>query len=538
MKQGRWVPVALAIILIGVAFLRNRSLTRDLEWPAFDAQYREVATSQTLLDSGYGPDPSYAHEHLWYNPLTSLILAAVSQAVGESLHVLAPRLGPFINILAPLAFFVLMLVLVDAWTAFAGTAGFVFVWGSLFLLHVEAATYSPWLLPSHFTQGLFYLGLVGILWARSAPASPLRYGLVGVVLGATFLGHTAPAVILGLIMVVACLADIRTHGGGVGRSLLALAAGLGAALIVSMPVLYWIGWKYSFHVVNIEPGTGNYSRLDPNELVGFLKEQLNLPVALGAAGGLFYAWKRRWEAKGQILLTWLAVCLGFVLYHEIRVLGGKVGLALPTIVPSWHFVAYLHGWLAVGFGLAIVEIARWTAPRMPVFSEKLLVCAITGVFVAVYVPVRLQKEHAVRAEALALARVLPTDAFAWIQEHTSPSDVFLSTDQMSLFVVNPAGRKVIATDRFFSNPYVDWTERDRDRKELFAFLARRDHGGFDAAAKKYGVKFVIWSDSVAVKTRGTLGMHPPPNLTTEDIEATGLARVFRGNEVAIFRVRG
>lgn len=537
MKHGRGLPVVLAIILIGIAFLQNRSLTRDLEWPAFDAQYREVATSQTLLDSGYGPDASYAHEHLWYNPLTSLILAAVAQTVGESLHVVAPRLGPFINILAPFAFFVLMLVLADAWTAFAGTAGFLFVWGSLFLLHVEAATYSPWLLPSHFTQGLFYVGLVAILWARSAPASSLRYGFAGVFLGVTFLGHTAPAVILGLIMLFGCLADARARGGA-GRSLLALAAGLGTALIVSMPVLYWIGWKYSFHVVNVEPGAGIYSRLDPNELAGFAKEHLNLPVALGAAGGLLYAWKRRREAKGQILITWLAACLGFLVYHEIRVLGEKVGLALPSIVPSWHFVAYLHGWLAVGFGLAIAGMARWTALRMPVFSERLLVCLIAGAFVAVYVPVDLQKEHAIRAEALALARVLPTDAFAWIQEHTSPSDVFLSTDQMSLFVVNPAGRKVIATDRFFSNPYVDWTERDRDRKELFAFLARRDHRGFDAAAKKYDVDFVIWSDSVAVETRGTLGMHPPPKLTTEDIEATGLTKVFRGNEVAIFRVQG
>ena len=50
--------------LVGVAFARNRALTSDLDWPAFETQSREVAFAQTLLDEGFGPDFSYQGEYL------------------------------------------------------------------------------------------------------------------------------------------------------------------------------------------------------------------------------------------------------------------------------------------------------------------------------------------------------------------------------------------------------------------------------------------------------------------------------------------
>lgn len=540
MRITSWATALLAVAMVSVAFLRNRALTQNLEWPAFDAQYREVAAAQTLLDSGYGPDSSYKGEKLWYNPLTSVFVAVVARVQGTPLHALVPQMGPFVTVIAPLAFLALMLTIAERSAALAGTAAFLFVWSSIFR-HVEAPGYQPWLLPSHVAQGFFYIGVAAAVRVWSDPrASWWRHAGLGFLLGTTFLVHTAPAVLLGAVVTVLCGADIRWHRR-VLPSLARLLATLAAAVVTSLPFLYPIASKYSFHIIHLDPAVGVYSRLDPNELPGFLLDHLRIAVLLGLAGGLRHAWRRRADPAGKALITWLLACLGFMAYAGFRVLGGKAGLVLPALVPSWHFVFYFHAWLAVGLGLGLTDLGRWVSSRVRsdyrTLAKRSTIGLATAALVALHLPGYLRNGEAIHAEGLRLARALPKEAFCWIQANTRPSAVFLSTDHMSLFVVVPAGRKVLAMDRAFSSPYVSWTERDRQRDELFERLARRDRDGFGTAARTLGIDFVIWSDSVSVWTRGALGMHPPPRLTTRDIEGSGLPQVFQGDDVAIFAVR-
>ena len=42
------VVAALALALCAIGFAQNRSVVRDVVWPGFDVQYRELASAQTL----------------------------------------------------------------------------------------------------------------------------------------------------------------------------------------------------------------------------------------------------------------------------------------------------------------------------------------------------------------------------------------------------------------------------------------------------------------------------------------------------------
>ena len=453
-----------------------------------------------------------------------------------------PRLGSYLNMLVPMTFFALALVLAGTRAALPATAGFLFIVGSGVPDYI-AATYSPWLLPLTFAQALCYAALYSI-HALHSSRTPLRqHAIAGLLLGLTFLGHTAPALLIGTVLVLTMWLRTRSELT-IGRASGLVGTTILCALVVSAPLLYFIGGKYLFRVVNWYPNTSPYGRLDPNELLGLVRDLLSVPVVMGAAGGIATAWRRRKQAAGRIMIVWLLCCLGFIAYHWLTILAGKAGIRLHSIVPSFHFLFYLYAWLAVGFGGAVAFAGRWMAGRIRTASltrrplihlEPVLVRCITAIFVAAYWPAYTAGGRKVREEALRLRSLVAVDAWEWIQHNTLPSHVFLSTDHMSLFVVNPAGRKVVATDRYFSSPYVDWDVRDRDRTAMFEFLEAHDRPGFEAVALRYGVQFVIWSDDTSVLSRGSLGMRVRPGVSGNDIAAAGLEKVFQGKGVAIFR---
>ncbi len=47
---------------------------------------------------------------------------------------------------------------------------------------------------------------------------------------------------------------------------------------------------------------------------------------------------------------------------------------------------------------------------------------------------------------------LPPELFDWIRQNTRNDDVFLCTNEMSLYMVPAAGRKVVSTDPIFLEP--------------------------------------------------------------------------------------
>src|SRR5207237_3786196 len=130
----------------------------------------------------------------------SVIVSAISSASRIAPPLVVTQAGAYLNLLAPLAFYILVTYFFDRSIALAAATAFLFVpigdapsWA--------AATYSPWIFSQNLAQGFFYLALV--THGKAIDSKQCRWHvIVGVLLGITFLGHTAPAVILVMIIFV------------------------------------------------------------------------------------------------------------------------------------------------------------------------------------------------------------------------------------------------------------------------------------------------------------------------------------------------
>ena len=389
------VVAVVALALCAVAFAQNRSVVRDVAWPGFDVQYRELASAQTLLDQGYGPDSAYSREHVWYNPMTAWIIAAASRTTGLPAPAVLNRLGPYVNLTAPVALFVMTAVLFDGFAAVAALAAFIFLVGTEFPFYYSA-TYSPWFAPESFGQASLYLLLAAVCRAFR-PGSSLGWSVVcGALLGVTFLTHTAPALLGGAVIVLAGALEMRRVGGA-RESLPRIAAALSVALAVSLPFAFEILWRYHLKIVNQFPSESPSNLLDLNELPS-LARTIALPAAV-AAVALGLRAVRRLNQEMRTTLVFAAVVVLLLAAHVGRLLLAKAGVQLPPVVPALHFFFYLMTLVAVGLGVAIADASAAIVSRLRRGSRSaesgsaggLVACAVTVALVAVAYPRYLQR---------------------------------------------------------------------------------------------------------------------------------------------------
>src|SRR5262245_2923868 len=203
--MSRGLPVLAFLALLTVALSFGVRTTRDVEWPTpmpggltVDL-YRDMSSAQTMLDSGYGPDPNFVGERSWYNPLVPAIMALTTAVTALPLNVVAVRLGTYANLLAPLTFFLMCAVLFDRWTALFASFASLFLLPDAFPAYL-VATYFPCVLPVNFVLACFYLSIVALHWAYRDNRLA-AFVVPGLLWGLTFLGHTAPALILGGVTV-------------------------------------------------------------------------------------------------------------------------------------------------------------------------------------------------------------------------------------------------------------------------------------------------------------------------------------------------
>src|SRR5262249_19599782 len=147
----------------------------------------------------------------------------------------ATRVPVFWNLGGPIAFYACAAVLFDPVVALVALALFLFV--EPFPAR-EAGTYAPALITSSFAQGFFYLGLLAwTYFRRNARAWPAA--AAGVLLGVSFLAHSAVTAILAAVFVIETLAWLYEAGPAPGRmrtaAMCALVAGIG--IIVAAPAM-------------------------------------------------------------------------------------------------------------------------------------------------------------------------------------------------------------------------------------------------------------------------------------------------------------
>ena len=547
LNAGTLCAAMILALMCGVAFAQGIRATGDLDWPVGDEDlYRDIAHAQTILNGDYWADPFYRDEMLWYNPLTPTLVATAARMMDLPVPVAYTRMGAYLNLLAPLSFCALVCVFFGKWTAIAATFGFLFVvsntepsWSS--------ATYSPWLFAASFAQSLFYVTL--LTYRQALHVQRTRwYLLVGVLLGLTFLGHTAPAIILGSViglMTLQATAQSLRHerlSGGLWRHIGHFEIITVAALIVSAPFLYSILGHYGLRIVNDSPVNWIDHDLLLSNFGSFINRNLSggLLIALVGIGLIDLVWRQPKRIERKLLLLWLLVTVGFIAFGYVRQALEQRQIVLSGVVPGFHFLFYFRAAEAVLFGLGLVASARfsmgllrraglWLSRHLSVSTPTrlwgegvVLIPVMLVVWASVY-PTHATRDDFVKYRLMAQQReqeIDKTNAFNWIRAHTQPTDVILATDHWGMFVVGAAGRKVVAVSPFFSNPYVAWDSRASDRDLMLRQAQTGDADGFEELAKKYHVRYVVVSGDRAQ----AIEQAAPPFL--REVFASGKVRIY------------
>jgi hypothetical protein len=498
--EGRsHLPGLLAplLLLLAPALYQGIRTTESLSWPPDVDLYRDIAQAQTMADGHLLADPFYRGETIWYNPLVPFLVAQASRLTGLPVHTAYTRAGAYLNLLAPIAFFLLVGALFGRLAAAVATLDFLFLrdpgdpaWLS--------PSYSPWLYSPGFVQGLFFLGILAYRAARASGAGR-GYVLAGALLGLTFLGHTAPALVLGAVILWCWVLPAKEGGekrlGAMGRGHALL---LGTALIVATPFLWSILFHYHLHVLNPTPLAWLWPPLAEQGAAGVL-DLGSWPEAAAALVGVVWLVARGDRpGESRLIVAWAVVASALFLYTLAGSSLLRAGFAVP-MVPPHHFLFSLKALesVLVGYGLSTLLVAAGrhldvTALRGGKGEVALLLSLALGVGIAY--PGYLGREAYVMARRQAEkddAKITREEARDWIRAHTGPDDVFLAADDIALIVVGAAGRKSVALDPYFSNPYVDWKHRRDARNAMVAALESGGEGPFAALARDFGVTLVI-----------------------------------------------
>ena len=488
-SRKRGLPVALFVLLWLAACVPGFWSVRRAPGPYDVDGFRDVAIAQGLRDGLWASDALYRGEVAWYPPLVPAATALTARVLELEMPRAYVITGLWLNAFIPLAFFACARRLLGPWPALAATCAFLFLpgrppaWAS--------ATYSPWLFPSVAAQVPLYVGVWA--WARTLDSSSIGQTIVvGILLGLTFLAHSAAAVVLGGVVVLTAL--LRTKELREGRRTLALAAASGAiAALIVAPFLAPIGLRYGFAVLNREPTAWVYDNAAPSVLLAGLARPSTMVLVLLLVVGVVWGRTLLTRAGRLVLVAWVAVggaCLAYGFVAERWT-------SLPTVVPAYHFLFSLRAAKWLIFGCGFIAAANAVGRRMSLLAVGRLPHAFQAVLVTLLAlgiyPRYLGREAFTSAPRLAAVALTPDERATqtWIRRHSDRSAVFLGSDIDALHVVAPAGRYVVSVHRYFSNPYVRYEDRAAARDRMLGALRAGDRGAFDTARAQFGVTHVL-----------------------------------------------
>lgn len=494
----------IACLLAGIAAFRQ---THDLEWPCESDFYRDMGAAQSVLDGNLGADPAYLGERAWYPPLVPALVGLASRLTGVSLHEAYTRFGVYLNLLAPAAFYLMAVRLYGRAPALLALIGFLFL-GPLELVSWLHATYSPWLWPCNLAQGFFYLAVWLVLAAFETDRRWLA-ALAGFAVGLTMLAHAAPGLILVGVVTAVTLQRLAEGVRDRSRRLrpVATAAVIGAvAAVVASPFYGGLALAYGGQVRNVEPLTWIAGELRIESIPGLLAREVSLR-GLVALVGLLALFVPKGPARGRprvALLAWFAATIAGLLYGY-----ASQRIRLPPLMPSWHFYFYLQAFESVAFGLGGAVLAgllsrgaAWLLRRRRIDVQRLRVRSLDVLVAGAFLVALLRWERYAdrpdlrdyRSQSFVYQKLPDMELYRWALHHAAPSDVVLAEGGPSFFVA-AAGRKVIAVQRLFANPYLAPEERERAQRLMLDSLSARKFDVFLKEARRYRVRYVaILSD--------------------------------------------
>jgi hypothetical protein len=409
---------------------------------------------------------------------------------------------------------------------------------------------------------MFFLTLLA--WKRAAETRRWRWTLLtGVLLGITFLGHTAPALLLGVIFTLQWVFTFFSKPSaseplealdGVEASLysdkgfkplvqawratfLRYLVTLVIALIVSLPYTLSIIGNYQLRILNPYPNNWIPENLLIERLPSLLELQNHPLTFVALVGVIALFWQR--PIVRNLFVFWLIGAVGWLAYSY----ASQQNPSLPRVIPPIHFYFYFEVFKFAVFGLGITSVlglsvrlkdkglkplvqrmgfaAVGTRHVLPLrYLTTIILSFVVILIVASGAPTfatkfDFQRPPFPNGQWASDERIATID---WIRQHTAPTDVFLAPDGLDLPVVAPSGRKLVCIAIFWSNPYVQWETRNADRTTLLSYIDVSDETSFRALAAQYQVSYVLLPAAQAVPAF--------------------LEQVFVNSELAIYRVRG
>lgn len=511
-KNHKWLFVLTGLLFILAAFFQCFHVSHDLFWYYDTDVPRDMAYVQGILDGHFGKDPNYAGEYIWYNPFMSVVQAAVIKITGLPINIVMMRLGTYVNLLAPLCFFYMMLLMLDMRIALAGLLSFLFL-ASGPIPGFYAATYSPWMYSGVFMQFIFYIN-IALCYQAFRTQKTTWFIAVGAGIGFGFLGHSAPTVLIILMLVSlqgpGMLRALRLKNGpAIKKLLLQSLAVFIPFIILSLPFLYYIVGKYHIHFLNRKPFEYVDTIFIWRNYKDMIRQNLSVSFIISAIGFIWFYKKFEQPLVRKILLNWFWIALGLFFYSTlVGSLDEHTNIHLPGTVPSFHYFFYLKALQSIFYGFGIFyllsPLVNWLSTKFqragrppesivfPVFAALILLCGI------IYFPFYQQRYDFVFFRNLCLEKakeVEQIEVYYYIRDHIPDNQVFLCEEKTSQFPVMATARKMVSISITFSNAYVDFMKRENARNSMLAYLRTGQPAGARNLFKDYGVNYILLTNT-------------------------------------------
>lgn len=530
--------VLAAIILLLLAFIRCYKTVHDLHW-AFEPDFdRDIGYIRSALDGHYGSDPNIAGQYMWYNPLLYLSETAIVYVTGLPINVVVTRAGVFLNLLGPIVFFIMMIKLFDYKVALAALLSLLFLasgnlpgWGG--------ATYSPWPLADSYVQFIFYLNIFFCYKAFSTQKMAW-FMVLGAFLGISFLGHSAPTIIIILLLislqgrkVLSALKSKRFTA--VGTYFLQGALTIIPFFILSFPFLYFVLVKYRLHFINriiLQCAPGIFARHNTLEL---LRLNITFSLVIAIIGFVWFYRNYKQPIIRSIIFTLLLITSVMYVYEAALPTANRIlHITLPDTIPAFHYFFYFKALQSIFFGFGFIaslgSVIRWMsdfiAKRFTVkYSAKLysnLVVLFILLFAVGYYPIYSNRKDFVEPRQQALAKEKETDkieVYNYVSKNIPLDKVMLCGHDQSLFPVMATGIKMVSVEIYFSNPYISYEKRENDRNAMLSYLTTAQPKSAEKLFTAYKVSYVLL-------TNENYGNYKTPSFLTSSV-------VFKNNSFTL-----
>jgi hypothetical protein len=329
-RLGPWLGLAG---LLGLCLFQGLRMTAGLALPPDLDALRDIGFAQALRDGNWFGDPAYAGAIRYYPPLVPALGALAAWLSGTNdLPALWIAAGPWAGLLPVVTFFALARRLFASDGAAAcGAAVFVLVNSAASVPWIGGG-YTPWLLTPLLAQGTF-CATAWLIHARVAAARWRDGALIGLAIGATFLAHAVPAMLLTAMLVAAVLAVQGLHRRSVAWLGLVAAFQLAAMAPYLLPLLI----AYPLGIVHASPGAWTDGALAAN--VADVSALALCDAPLFVAFLVAWRWRARLSRLSVAMLgSWLGLC-GVALARHYACAGNDLGPAACRIlrVPAHHF---------------------------------------------------------------------------------------------------------------------------------------------------------------------------------------------------------